>query len=90
MKSGYRIAACFSLLLFVPVYFLGAHLADLGDQYHAGTYLSDWLGSSNLRQSKWSPYDGYIQDKVIVMARLEEEPVDWVHEELPEYVSHSS
>ncbi|KAL4938350.1 hypothetical protein BDV06DRAFT_201057 [Aspergillus oleicola] len=85
MKSGYRIALCATLLLFIPVYLLGAHFADLGDQYHAGTYLTDWLSSSNPRQSRWSPYDGYIQDKVIVMARLEEEPVNWVHEELPDW-----
>ena len=85
MKSGYRIALCFLLLLLIPLYFLEAHLADLCNQYHAGAYLVDWLSNTN-PQSQWTAYKGDIKDKVIVMARLEEESVDWVHEELPEYV----
>ncbi|KAL4913852.1 hypothetical protein BDW62DRAFT_220446 [Aspergillus aurantiobrunneus] len=84
MKSGYRIAVCFSILLFIPLYLLIAHFADLSNQYHAGAYLIDWLSTSN-RQTKWSAYNGAIRDKVVVMARLEEEPVHWVHEELPDW-----
>jgi hypothetical protein len=85
MKSGYRIALCYSLLLFIPLYFLEAHLADLSGQYHAGAYLLDWLTSNNPQQSRWPAYNDDTNDKVIVMARLEEEPVHWVKEELPEY-----
>ncbi|KAL4817085.1 hypothetical protein BDW67DRAFT_175018 [Aspergillus spinulosporus] len=84
MKSGYRIALCLLLLLLVPLYFLEAHLADLCNQYHAGAYLIDWLSNTS-PQSQWTAYKGDIKDKVIVMARLEEEPVHWVHEELPDW-----
>lgn len=31
-------------------------------------------------------YHGPLEDKVIVMAKLEEENTEWVGEELPEYV----
>ncbi|RDW74303.1 DUF3431 domain-containing protein [Aspergillus mulundensis] len=82
MKSGYRIVLYWALLLFIPLYLLEAHLADLANQYHAGAYLIDWLSSSN-PQSKWAAYTGNTTDKIIVMARLEEESVSWVHEELP-------
>ncbi|KAL4992018.1 hypothetical protein BDW68DRAFT_173648 [Aspergillus falconensis] len=84
MKSSYRIALCLSLLLLVPLYFLEAHLADLCNQYHAGAYLIEWLSNTS-PQSEWTAYKGDIRDKVIVMARLEEEPVHWVHEELPDW-----
>lgn len=88
MKSACRIALCFLLLLLIPLYLLEAHFADLGDQYHAGTYLADWFRGNDSYRYKWSSYKGDISDKVVVMARLEEEPVQWVQEELPEY-AHS-
>ncbi|KAL4870388.1 hypothetical protein BDV12DRAFT_207828 [Aspergillus spectabilis] len=85
MKSGYRIALCLSLLFILPLYFLEAHLADLSDQYRAGSYLLDWLTSNNSQQNSWPAYNDDTKDKVIVMARLEEEPVHWVKEELPDW-----
>ncbi|KAL4900195.1 hypothetical protein BDW74DRAFT_182951 [Aspergillus multicolor] len=84
MKSSYRIALCCALLLFIPLYFLETYLADLSNQYHAGAYFIDWLSGSN-SEEKWIAYDGDIRDKVIVMAKLEEESVNWVHEELPDW-----
>ncbi|KAL5337133.1 hypothetical protein BJX70DRAFT_409416 [Aspergillus crustosus] len=85
MRCAYRIALCCSLLLVIPLYLLERHLADLSDQYHAGTYLLDWLGNKNPQQNKWPVYKDNTNDKVIVMARLEEEPVNWVREELPDW-----
>ncbi|KAL2864756.1 DUF3431 domain-containing protein [Aspergillus lucknowensis] len=85
MKNNSRIVLCFSLILLIPLYFLKAKLADLSDQYHAGTYLIDWLSSNEPQRHRWAAYKGHEQDKVIVMARLEEEPVQWVQEELPDW-----
>ncbi|KAL2813316.1 hypothetical protein BDW59DRAFT_31779 [Aspergillus cavernicola] len=85
MKCGFRVASCVSLLLFIPLYILHAKLTDLFNQYHAGTYLIDWLNSNNPQHSRWTSYNGDVKDKVIVMARLEEEPVHWVKEELPDW-----
>lgn len=85
MKGGVRLAVCMSILLFFSLYLLEAHLHDLYNQYRAGAYLVDWLDRNGPLHS---PPSGDIipGDKVIVMAKLEEENTDWVEKELPEYV----
>ncbi|KAL3480432.1 hypothetical protein BJX99DRAFT_254423 [Aspergillus californicus] len=85
MKSSFRIASCILLVLLIPLYFLHIKLSDISNQYHAVTYFIDWLSSNDPWQSRWPAYPGNIKDKVIVMARLEEEPVYWVEEELPDW-----
>jgi hypothetical protein len=83
MKSGLRIALCASLLLCFSLWLLESHLQDLCNQYRAGSYLVEWL---DLQESGPAPTasDGTPGDKVIVMAKLEEEHTEWVEEELPE------
>ncbi|KAJ6155709.1 hypothetical protein N7470_006275 [Penicillium chermesinum] len=65
---------------------LGSHLQDVCSQYRTGAYL--------LQQLDWeaSPQPDAIRvpplppgDKVIVMAKLEEEYTGWVEEELPDW-----
>lgn len=85
MKGGVRLAVCVSILLLFSLYLLEAHLHDLYNQYRAGTYLVDWLDRNGPVHSSPSG-DITPGDKVIVMAKLEEENTDWVEEELPEYV----
>ncbi|CEL00519.1 hypothetical protein ASPCAL00119 [Aspergillus calidoustus] len=80
MKSSFRISLCLSLLFIIPLYLLKVRLADLSDQYDAGVYLIDML--SNKSAHRWASHNEDVRDKVIVMARLEEEPVQWVEEEL--------
>ncbi|KAJ5113851.1 hypothetical protein N7456_002385 [Penicillium angulare] len=87
MKSGMRIILCVGCILFFALYLLEAHLQDLSNQYRAGAYLWDWLddripGSSSEKQP---PYIGEPGDKVVVMAKLEEENTNWVEEELPDW-----
>ncbi|KAJ5177122.1 uncharacterized protein N7482_002999 [Penicillium canariense] len=84
MKGGLRFALCASLLLFFSLYLLEAHLKDLYDQYRAGTYLVDWLDRNGAVRSP--AFNDVPGDKVVVMAKLQEEPTDWVQEELPECV----
>lgn len=86
MKGGLRFALCASLLLLFSLYLLEAHLKDICSQYRAGAYLVDWLDRNGAAQR---PTVGNVPvpgDKVIVMAKLQEEPTDWVQEELPECV----
>lgn len=85
MKGGLRFAICLTLLLFFSLYLLEAHLQDLCNQYRAGAYLVDWLDRNGPAHS---PASGYNTpgDKVVVMAKLEEEHTEWVEEELPECV----
>lgn len=88
MKGGLRLALCVTFLLFFSLYLLEAHLRDICNQYRAGAYLADWLDHKGPVQSPVF-YNGIPEDKVIVMAKLEEEHTDWVAEQLPEYVLSS-
>ena len=86
MKSGLRIAICVGFLLLFSLYLLEAHLQDICNQYRAGAYLVEWLDRKGSGHGPIPIVKGVPDDKVIVMAKLEEEPTDWVQEELPEYV----
>lgn len=85
MRFGLRLLLCASFLLFFPLYLLEAHLQDLYDQYSAGAYVTDWWNykqpTSQNAGSQKTP-----GDKVIVMAKMEQEQTSWVEDELPEYV----
>ncbi|KKK14016.1 hypothetical protein ARAM_006249 [Aspergillus rambellii] len=83
MKSAPRIIVCVSLLLFIPIYLLKTLLLDLYDQYSAGAYLVNWINRHH--DQTWKSYPGNARDKVIVMAKLESEPTEWVEEELPDW-----
>lgn len=84
MKCGFRLLLCAALLACSLLYFLGRHILDLGDQYRAGAYLMDWWKGGD--EYSIISHHGPPEDKVIVMAKLQEEDTDWVEEELPEYV----
>jgi hypothetical protein len=83
MKSGLRIAGfCVLSLVLFSLYLLETHLQDICDQYGAGSYVINWLDRNDTSPR---PHGEIIPgDKVIVMAKLEEEPTGWVEEELPE------
>ncbi|KAF9894083.1 hypothetical protein FE257_009056 [Aspergillus nanangensis] len=84
MKCGFRLILCAVVALLVPFYLLKVHLEDLCNQYRAGAYLIDWLNYNDPHDAANSHHDP-PGDKVIVMAKLEEENTQWVEEELPEY-----
>ncbi|KAE8161361.1 hypothetical protein BDV40DRAFT_268101 [Aspergillus tamarii] len=85
MRCGFRLALCACLLLIIPLYLLKLHLEEICSQYRAGAYLIDWLNSKNPHHEGLSHYHAKLGDKVIVMARLEEEPSEWVEQELPDW-----
>ena len=91
MRCGVRLLLCASLLLLFPLFLLEAHLKDLYDQYHAGEYVADWWKYKQPQPNYQDvAHQVYVGDKVIVMAKLEEENTNWVEEELPEYVHHTT
>ena len=91
MKGGMRVAICGFILLLSTFYLLEAHLRDVCSRYRAGEYVMDWLVRNSLDHRPVLPANVVVPgDKVIVMAKLREEPTDWVQEELPEYVFESS
>lgn len=83
MKGGFRIAGfCVTCLILFSIYLLEAHLQDICNQYRAGAYVIRWLDRHGTAPS---PHGEITPgDKVIVMAKLEEENTDWVKDELPE------
>lgn len=86
MKGAVRLATCASIItLIYLLYLLKNHLQGLCDQYSAGAYLVAWMANHGAHHH--SPHRGAVGDKVIVMARLEEDDTNWVQEELPEYVN---
>ena len=83
MRCGLRLLCCGLLVILVPLYLLERHLHDLYNQYHAGDYVVDWW-KYNQPSYKDAAAQTTPGDKVIVMAKLEEEQTNWVEEELPE------
>ncbi|OJJ68359.1 hypothetical protein ASPBRDRAFT_58380 [Aspergillus brasiliensis CBS 101740] len=84
MKWALRLLLCSSLFLLFPIFLLKAHLADLSDQYGAKNYLVNWLNLG------WSDrgigtYPVSSGDKVVVVAKLQEEHTEWIEEELPDW-----
>lgn len=63
------------------------YLLDLGDQYHAASYVFDLIRAPECAPKPLQSGFVELADKVIVMGRLEEEDVSWVEEELPEYTT---
>ncbi|BCR85862.1 DUF3431 domain-containing protein [Aspergillus chevalieri] len=84
MRCGLRLLCCGLLVIFVPLYLLERHLHDLYNQYHAGDYVVDWW---KYKQPSYKDVAAQTTpgDKVIVMAKLEEEQTNWVEEELPDW-----
>lgn len=83
MRSRCRQAIILlSCITAIGLIFLGRHLGDLADQYSAGSYLIDTLDLKI--NGTIPPPAAAVGDKVIVMARLEEEDTGWVEEHLPE------
>ena len=75
------------ITLFVILYI---KFAQIWDQYDAPAYA--WVSLQNtFRGSKLyspPPVVGKVEDKVVVMAKVESEQTDWVAENLPEYALH--
>ncbi|QSS55642.1 DUF3431 superfamily domain-containing protein [Histoplasma capsulatum var. duboisii H88] len=92
MKCNLRIAvSLYCFILAVALLFLVRVLADILDQYSGGLYLIDSIYtrfhslSLNLPTDSTNPFNVEVGDKIIVMAKLEEEDTDWVQDELPDW-----
>lgn len=90
MSGAARLAICTSILLIMPLWYLKSHCEDLWHQYDVSAYVV------SAYEASWIPGEGHVtligtkpssrnsSDKVIVMARLEQEDTSWVAEMLPE------
>ena len=88
MRSASRYAIGASLVLLIPLLILVRELADRADQYKVSAYLQATFfeafhnGVSDLDAP--APLDVEVGDKVIVMAKLEQEDTNWVADHLSE------
>ena len=93
MKGTSRLTICAAILVIACICILNKILR-ICDQYSAGAYLAAMVNHYDTHQQlgdnkKASLKGNDIGDKVIVMARLNEDNTNWVQEELPEYDSLS-
>ena len=74
-----------SIVLLIPIFLLVRKLNEVWDQYNVPAYIYSSIKHGTLDQPP--PRPGTVGDKIIVMAKLEEEDTSWVAEYLPEYMS---
>ncbi|PGH05263.1 hypothetical protein AJ80_08371 [Polytolypa hystricis UAMH7299] len=87
MRYERRIAFFAGTLLLLGLLPLKWQIEDLCDQYVAGAYLASSVKGYFHMYDEYSPSEMNVEvgDKVIVMARLQEEDATWVQEELPDW-----
>ena len=83
MRWAFRFFLIASAILLVPTFILTRKALDLWDQYSGSAYLRSYLTHGT--QIAAPPIPAKPGDKIIVMAKLEQENTDWVAECLPEY-----
>ena len=87
MKSNFKtLLRVFFGLIAIGLIPLILHLHDIGDQYGVVDYFTFSVLSANKKRPYQPKFDDKVGDKIIVMAKLEQEDTSWVVEELPEYV----
>lgn len=85
MKCGLRLCLSSLILLFLISLFLWTYISDLSDQYNVGAYIRTSLERLTLElPHRQPPVGALVGDKIIVMAKMEEDDTSWVNEELPE------
>lgn len=86
MKSNFKtLLRVFFVLVTVGLIPLIIHLHDLSDQYGVVDYFTFSVLSAVEKRPHRSQAVDKAGDKIIVMAKLEQEDTSWVVEELPEY-----
>lgn len=82
-----RIALCSIAFVVCLLLLTRHHLEEIWDQYSVEDYIVDSIFYYVPEEIPDQPEELEWGDKVIVMAKLEEENTDWVKEELPEYAA---
>ena len=92
MKSSRKLVVSAAGVSILLVVLLVRHLLDLGNQYSALTYARTSVAETLFHASSKAPptIGSKVEDKVVVMAKMESEDTDWVALELPSFVSKPS
>lgn len=87
-RTSRAVFIAISAILMVPLVLLTRHLLDLGDQYSAFTYLRASLAGVVFHNPLQSPTNVgvEIEDKIVVIGKMESEDTDWVARENPSFV----
>ena len=88
MRWAVRFFAAAALVAIISLLLLVNHLRDLSDQYNTAAYIQASLRNTFLYGTLdyQIPIGGKVGDKVVIMAKLEQEDTDWVAANLPEWV----
>ena len=86
MRCAVRFVIGSSIILLTVLFFVKERLEDLWVQNNIPGYLRGSIHESlhDVESNDTALWEGDVDDKVIVMAKLEHENVDWVYEDLPE------
>ena len=84
MRWASRLFLTISAIFLIPLFFLTRKTIDLWDQYSLSAYIRTSI--NNGPQAERPPVPARLDDKIVVMAKLEQENTNWVAEYLPEYV----
>ena len=88
MRLALRLGLIASLVLVVLLLVLKSQIEDRWDQYGVGSYIRHKAATTfkDGTLDYLPPLPGITGDKVIVMAKLENDDTRWATEELSEYI----
>ena len=92
MRLVLRFALSASIFVIILLLIIKIKLEDIWDQYGVSTYIAhSWKNTFQHGPVQTIPtFGGEVSDKVVIMAKTEEENTDWVAQQLPEYDRCSS
>ncbi len=82
MRQTLRFFLAGCLVLLIALFFLAREVLDIWDQYSISSYIGASIGHGAPAKAPAIP--GKPGDKIIVMAKLEQEDTNWVENYLPE------
>jgi len=93
MRLALRLVLTASIFAIILLVVIKGILQDFWDQYNVTSYIGSSLKETFGRHGSvhyMPPLPGVKGDKIIVMARMEEDDTDWVTKDLSEYGSHAT
>lgn len=82
MRQTLRLSLAACLILLIALFFLTRKVLDTWDQYSISSYIRASINHGAQAEAPTIP--GEPGDKIVVMAKLEQEDTNWVEEYLPE------
>ena len=73
-----------SVILLLPLFLLVRKLNEIWDQYNVPDYIQASFGHGFQEQPP--SISGQVGDKIVIMAKLQNEDTSWVQEYLPTYI----